>query len=88
LDEAVGENEAAGIRKKPCPDALFAVLERLGASKEETLYVGDSDVDIFTAKNAGVRCISVTWGFRDRAFLIENGAQTLVDSPEKILEIL
>ena len=88
LDEAVGENEAAGIRKKPCPDALFAVLERLGAKKEEALYVGDSDVDIFTAKNAGVRCISVTWGFRDRAFLIENGAQTLIDSPEKILEIV
>ena len=53
---AVGENEEAGIRKKPAPDSLFAVLDELGASKAETVYVGDSEVDIQTAQNAGVDC--------------------------------
>ena len=88
FDEVVGENEANGVRKKPYPDALFAIMQRLGISKEETLYVGDSDVDIRTAENAGVACVSVTWGFRDRRFLIENGAKTLVSSPEQIADII
>jgi NAD(P)-dependent dehydrogenase (short-subunit alcohol dehydrogenase family) len=73
-----------GIRKKPAPDSLFAVMKKLGAKKETTVYVGDSEVDIQTAKNAGVDCISVTWGFKDRGFLIDNGASRLVDSPNEI----
>lgn len=85
IDEAMGENEAMGIRKKPAPDALFAVLEKLGSSLKTTAYVGDSDVDIQTAKNAGVDCISCTWGFRDRAFLLKNGAEKLIDAPMEIL---
>ncbi len=85
LYEAVGENEAGGIRKKPAPDSLLWVMERLGVAKEKTLYVGDSEVDIQTAANAGVDCLSVTWGFKDRAFLIANGASKCVDSPEQIL---
>lgn len=87
FDEVVGENEANGIRKKPCPDALFTIMQRLGITKEETLYTGDSDVDIRTAENAGVACVSVTWGFRDEAFLLKNGATMLVPSPEEILDI-
>ncbi len=83
--EAIGENEAAGIRKKPAPDSLFAVLERLGAEKKTTVYVGDSEVDIQTAKNAGVDCISVTWGFKNKAFLVENGGEIFVDLPMEIL---
>ena len=83
--EAIGENEAAGIRKKPAPDSLFAVLKNLNADKETTVYVGDSEVDIQTAQNAGVDCISVTWGFKDKAFLIENGGKIFVDSPLEIL---
>lgn len=83
--EAIGENEENGIRKKPAPDSLFAVMERLGVTPEETLYVGDSEVDIQTAIRAGVRCLSVTWGFKDRAFLIESGATVLVDEPREIL---
>jgi YfiH family protein len=71
LQAAVGENEAAGIRKKPAPDALYAVMKNLSANPKTTVYVGDSDVDIQTAKNAGVDCICVTWGFRDRKFLEE-----------------
>ena len=84
--EAIGENEAAGIRKKPAPDSLFAVLERLGADKKTTVYVGDSEVDIQTAKNAGVDCISVTWGFKDKEFLVKNGGKIFVDTPSGILD--
>ena len=85
LQEAVGENEEAGIRKKPAPDSLLAVMENLGAGTCSTVYVGDSEVDIQTAQNAGVDCISVTWGFKDKDFLIENGATVLVDSVEQLL---
>lgn len=86
IKEAVGEDEAAGIRKKPAPDSLLAVMQRLGAGTDSTVYVGDSEVDIQTAKNAGVACISVTWGFKDRAFLLENGATKLIDEPMKIFD--
>ena len=85
LLEAVGENEAAGIRKKPAPDSLFTVMEKLDAKKEETVYVGDSEVDIQTAQNAGVACLSVTWGFKDEAFLVENGAEAFAREPYEIL---
>ena len=88
LQSAVGENEAAGIRKKPAPDSLFAVLEELHAEKESTVYVGDSEVDIQTAQNAGVDCISVTWGFKDKEFLLKNGGKILVDTPKEILDYL
>ena len=83
---AVGENEAAGIRKKPAPDSLLYILKSLNAEKETALYVGDSEVDIRTAKNAGVDCLCVTWGFRERAFLEENGGERFVDDPMEILQ--
>lgn len=86
LCTSVGEDEAHGIRKKPAPDSLLKVLERLGVAKENAVYVGDSEVDIQTAANAGVDCISVTWGFKDREFLIENGASVLIDTPDEILK--
>lgn len=82
---AVGENESAGVRKKPAPDSLLSVMETLNADKETTVYVGDSEVDILTAQNAGVDCLSVTWGFKDKAFLQENGAKILLDEPSQIL---
>ena len=88
LKEAVGENEEKGIRKKPAPDSLLAVMKDLGAAGTETLYVGDSEVDIQTAKNAGVACVSVTWGFKEREFLLKNGAEILVDSPLEILKFV
>lgn len=88
LQAAVGENEEAGIRKKPAPDALFSVMEQLSAEKETTVYVGDSEVDIQTAKNAGVDCICVTWGFRERKFLEEQGGRIFVDTPEDIFKFL
>ena len=88
LSVAVGEDEERGIRKKPAPDSLLAVMKDLGADRQSTLYVGDSEVDIQTARNAGVACLSVTWGFKDKAFLAENGANAYVDYPLEILEFL
>ncbi len=82
---AVGENEAAGIRKKPAPDSLFTVMKALDSAREDTLYVGDSEVDVQTARNAGVDCLCVTWGFRDREFLQEYGEKRFVDDPVDIL---
>lgn len=86
MDTAVGER--SGIRRKPAPDTVLAAMERLGAAAAETLYVGDSEVDIATAKNAGVRCASVTWGFRDRDVLIECGAEMLFDTADALQDYL
>lgn len=85
IDVAVGENESAGIRKKPAPDSLLAVMRTLGADKETSVYVGDSEVDIQTAKSAGVDCISVVWGFKDKQFLMQNGATRLIETPMEIV---
>lgn len=70
---AVGEKQ--GIRRKPAPDTLLAALAQLGAERTSTVYVGDSEVDIATARAAGLPCISVLWGFRDRDLLEQAGAQ-------------
>ena len=63
-------------------------MEALDISPAETVYIGDSDVDIKTAENAGVDCISVDWGFRDRDFLIENGAKKIVSSCDELLSAI
>lgn len=83
---AVGENERAGVRKKPAPDSLLSVMGALGVEKKDTVYVGDSEVDIRTAQAAGVDCISVTWGFKDEEFLKKNGATRLISDPLELLE--
>ena len=85
IEVAIGEDEAAGIRRKPAPDTVFAALKALGVGKENAVYVGDSDVDIQTARNAGIPCISVLWGFRDRDFLLQNGAETFISTPSELL---
>ena len=87
IEVAIGEDEAAGIRRKPAPDTVFAALKTLGVGKEDAVYVGDSDVDIQTARNAGLPCISVLWGFRDRDFLINHGAQSLITHPSELLRL-
>ena len=84
ISVAIGENEAAGVKKKPAPDTVYAALRELGVSPEDAVYVGDSEVDIATAKNAGIPCISVTWGFRDRAWLLAHGAEIFCDTPEDV----
>jgi phosphoglycolate phosphatase len=85
IEVAIGEDEAHGIRKKPSPDTVFAALRSLGVGKDEAVYVGDSDVDIETAANAGLPCVSVLWGFRDRDFLIQHGAKTFISAPSELL---
>ena len=85
IEVAIGENEAEGIRKKPAPDTVFAALKRLGVSGDNAVYVGDSDVDLATAHNSNLPCISVLWGFRDRDFLLDHGATTLITSPKELL---
>lgn len=84
---AIGENEAAGIRKKPAPDTVAEALRRLGQplNPPDAVYVGDSDVDVMTAANSGLPCISVLWGFRDRDFLQAHGASTFVSHPSELL---
>lgn len=74
---AVGEKET--VRKKPAPDSVYTVLDELQVEKERAVYIGDSEVDIETAKNAGLDAVLVTWGFRDTEFLREKGAKTLVN---------
>lgn len=64
FDVSIGENEEAGIRKKPAPDMVFAALERLGAAADAAVYIGDSEVDWLTAENTGLPLILADWGFR------------------------
>ena len=91
---AIGEHEAAGIRKKPAPDTVFEALRQLGIihhpssiihHPSDIVYIGDSDVDIETARNSGLPCISVLWGFRSRDFLLAHGATTFAERPADIL---
>lgn len=88
IDIAIGENEAGGIKKKPAPDTVLQALSILNIKPENSIYVGDSDVDIMTAKNSNMPCISVTWGFRDKEFLIEHGAKIINDTPKEIISTL
>lgn len=83
---AVGESDE--LPRKPAPDMVFCALERLGADKQSAVLVGDSDIDILTAANAGIACVAVTWGFRDKQDLIRAGAQVFADSPSELLGIL
>jgi phosphoglycolate phosphatase len=79
---AIGERE--NIRKKPAPDTVFEALRQLDASSAGAVYIGDSDVDVMTARNCNIPCISVLWGFRSKEFLIKNGATTFVTAPDEI----
>lgn len=83
IDVAIGERE--NIRKKPAPDTVIEALRQLGVDKQGAVYIGDSDVDIDTAKNCGIPSISVLWGFRSYKFLKEHGATMLINSPNEIL---
>lgn len=83
IDAAVGERE--GVRRKPEPDSVLEMMTHFGVSAGETVYIGDSEVDIQTAQNAGTDAIIVTWGFRDRDFLSGRGAKRIAETPEEIL---
>lgn len=82
VDVAIGERE--DIKKKPAPDTVNEALRLLNADRQKAVYIGDSDVDVLTARNCGIPCISVLWGFRDRDFLIRHGATIFVEKPQQI----
>lgn len=84
FDYVVGERE--GVRKKPAPDSVNEVLRQLGMKKTQAVYVGDSEVDVETAKNAKMNHIIVEWGFRDREYLMERGAEVLVATMQALKE--
>lgn len=86
VDVVFGEHE--GVPRKPDPTSCRMVMEQLGVRPAEVLYVGDSGVDMQTARNAGLTAVGVTWGFRSREELIENGADMLADLPIQILMML
>lgn len=83
---AVGARD--GVPVKPSPESVWAALELLGVSAEECVYVGDSDVDVMTARNAGMDGIAVAWGFRGEEFLREHGAKTIVRNADELAERL
>lgn len=80
--------EHVGVPRKPDPTSCRMVMQQLGVQPEQVLYVGDSGTDMQTAKNAGLYAVGVTWGFRSKEVLLENGADILVHRPEQILQIL
>lgn len=86
VEVAIGEHEAEGIRKKPAPDTVNEAFRQLGVGRDNAVYVGDSDVDLQTAANSGLPCISVLWGFRDQTFLEAHGATTFARNPGEILQ--
>ena len=86
FDYSVGAKEGRAL--KPAPDSVFDVLETLGIEKEDSVYIGDSNVDLETAINSGLDCISVLWGFRDREFLLSHGATTFAEKPGELKHMI
>lgn len=86
IEVAIGERE--GVSRKPAPDTVFTAVKELGTDIGSAVYVGDSDVDIMTAKNAGIPCISVCWGFRSREFLVEHGASQIASNTAELMKML
>lgn len=83
-----GLGEKEGLRRKPERDMVDYALAQLGQTGKRAVYVGDSEVDLATAANAGLDCISVTWGFRDRGLLEKRGAMRFADTTEELLELI
>lgn len=83
---AVGNR--TGVPTKPAPDCVYSAVQELGSTLGNTVFVGDSDVDVHTAHNAGIPCIGVAWGFRGRAFLESAGADIVIDNPTELLPAL
>ena len=80
--------ERAGVPRKPEPDGVLDAIREMGSEIENTVYIGDSEVDVVTSKNAGLPCIAVTWGFRDKKVLEDLNPEYIVDSPKEILNII
>ena len=86
LPVAIGERP--GLQRKPAPDMVLQALKELGSTPEESIYVGDSEVDVATAKNSGLLCIGVTWGFREESLLHELGVKHIARKAEDIITII
>lgn len=86
IQVAIGERE--GVQRKPAPDTVLTALQELGKEKETAIYIGDSEVDLATARNVGIPCISVLWGFRDKELLEELGADNFASIPMDVLRFL
>lgn len=85
---SVAIGESGGVRKKPEPDCVFEALHELASETKEAIYIGDSEVDVKTARNAGLACVGVTWGFRSRELLIDEGADYIIDSPMELMALV
>lgn len=86
FDFSMGEVE--GIPIKPEPDMIYMALDHIGLDKSEVLFIGDSDVDMITANNAGITSVGVTWGFRSKEVLIKHQASYIIDQPDQLLKII
>lgn len=86
FDVIIGETPQ--IKRKPAPDMLFAALKKLQAQAEEIYFIGDSEVDVQTAKNAKIKCLSALWGFRDKELLLTNGGKYFLNTPKEIFDFL
>ena len=85
---SVAIGETAQIRRKPAPDSIYTAVKELGSELSKAILVGDSETDVKTAKNAGIPCIGVTWGFRCREVLRAEGADFLIDTPRELLTLI
>ena len=88
IDVALGENEAAGIKKKPAKDMVMSALEKLDSTQEKSIYVVDSEVDIQNAVNSGLDCILVSWGFRTKDILEKLTYKKIIDEPMELLDVI
>lgn len=84
----IARGEIQGIPRKPAPDGVLKLMGEFGMKREETVYIGDSDVDLATANNSGIDHIIVTWGFRDRDLLISAGAKVLADNTDSVFDLI
>ena len=84
----IARGEVPGVPRKPAPDSVLLTLEALGVSREKALYIGDSEVDVRTARNAAVDCVAVTWGFRSREELEAEGATVFINQPSELLSLI
>lgn len=86
VDVVVGSQP--GLANKPAPDMVRSAMEQLGVGPEEITYVGDSEVDLATARNAGLDCVCVTWGFRDKEELERQGGTVFAADPGELARLL
>lgn len=86
FDVSVGERE--GVARKPAPDSVFTALKEMNVTAENAVYIGDSEVDVATARNSGLPCIAVLWGFRSKELLEKLSPEYIVEKPEQILGII